>query len=293
MTLEVAPATAGEALYQAQFQGLQFLRQRGFTPVVLPLVYPAAGESPGGFRFLDGEGQVWAVRADFTPLVAKAFARTLLGQKDPLRLCYAGEVARKIPAGLRGVAEFFQLGFESFAVQDEAEKTMDLALSLAAQLGVPGTSLVLTLSQVGVAESMLRQLLEDEPDGELLQLMVAKDLAALAERLGLSPRAQDMLRQALWAEGQEWVGFFGLQSLWERFGQVRQQAQALGVVARLEVAPRVEASYYRGLVFSLWGKRNKLAVASGGEYWVETPKGPVPAVGCTLSLNRLLEERPC
>jgi len=283
----------GEALYAAQYRGLQFLASRGFAPKVLPLVYPAPGGRSGDFRFLDGDGQLWAVRADFTPLAARALARELAHAQAPLRVCYAGEVARRPQARLSGVAAFFQLGFESFAVEGEAVQTVELLLELVRSLGVAGEQLQLSISHAGVAEGMLAQLLEDAPDQELLGLMVAKDTATLAERLGLVPEASTMLREALWGEGERWVRFFGLELAWERFTAIRQRAASLGVAASFEVAPPLPSGYYSGVVFSLWGKGTRSLLASGGEYAVVWELARIPAVGSTLSLDRLVEEAAC
>jgi len=283
----------GQAIYAAQYRGLEFLASRGFTPKVLPLVYPAQGETPSDFRFLDGEGQLWAVRADFTPLAARAFARELAHTKAPLRVCYAGEVARRPQSRLAGVAAFFQLGFESFAVEGEAVRAVTLLLELVRHLGLFGENLHLSVSHAGVAEGILAQLLEDTPDEELLRLMVAKDAATLTERLGLLPEASRMLQEALWGEGARWVRFFGLDTVWESFVSIREAAAGLGVAAGFEVAPPVPSGYYSGAIFSLWGKRTKTLLASGGEYGVPWELTRIPAVGSTLSLDRVVEEGAC
>lgn len=293
MTPVLSAAWGAEALYEAQYRGLRLLQEHGFTPVVLPLVYPAGSGYSGDFRFLDGEGELWAVRADFTPLAARAFARPLLAQDTVVRVCYAGEVARRWPARLQGVAEFYQLGFEAFGARDEADAALELLLRLVCHLGVPAEQLSLGVSQAGVAEAMLLQLLEDSPDAELFELMTAKDVAALVERLGLATEGERMLRQALLDEGEGWVRFFGLEAIWERFCQLREVATAMGVKAHFEVAPSVAGTYYSGSIFALWGKAGKALLASGGEYSVECEGRRLSAVGSTLSLNRLLEENTC
>ncbi len=288
MTLHGLPAGGGR-LYEAQFLGMRWLAQRGFRPVLLPLVYPVDGEEDGGFRFLDGEGRVWGVRADFTPLIGRAL-RSELADGRPLRVCYAGEVARREGVRLRGVREFMQLGFESFNVENEAAATLELLLGLVREVGFSTQGLALTVSHTGLGEEVLGLLMEEAPDQELLDLLAAKDADAVTSLLGLRGEAAFYLRQAVFDEGRDWVRFFRLEAVWARVEKAAAQARAQGVAVRFELVPRSSARYYRGVVFSLWGRRSKGLLASGGEYRVEASSGAVWAVGATVALDQLLVE---
>lgn len=285
--------TNGERLYEAEYRGIRWLSHRGFVPRVLPLAFSATAIDPRGFHFLDGHGQLWVLRSDFTPSVARALARELERANAPVRVCYGGEVARPSEARLIGVAEFFQLGFESLNVEGEALETARLLLGLARHLGMVPEDLVLVVGCTGVAEGILCQLLEDAPEPELFELLVAKDVAGIDQRLGLSEEAATRLHQAVWGEGWEWVRYFGQEKAWRHFCELRRCAEEMGVEARFEVAPKLEGSYYCGTVFALWGRRSRSLLATGGEYRVPAGTQYLPAVGCTLSLNRILEEVAC
>ena len=64
------------------------------------------------YRFIDREGNILALRPEFTSLVAKSVATRLADQPKPLRLSYCGEVLRyEAPRGGRQ-REFFQIGVE-------------------------------------------------------------------------------------------------------------------------------------------------------------------------------------
>jgi ATP phosphoribosyltransferase regulatory subunit HisZ len=82
------------------------LEAAGFAEVVLPIIdfaepyagitAPAAAKQ--SYRFTDREGELVAVRSDFTPMVARALAPTIaptLGA-DVLRVFYRGDA----PAGV-------------------------------------------------------------------------------------------------------------------------------------------------------------------------------------------------
>lgn len=63
-------------------------------------------------RFVDRDGRVVALRADFTSSIARVAASRLAAAALPLRLCYAGKVYRQeVEAGGRP-REMFQLGAE-------------------------------------------------------------------------------------------------------------------------------------------------------------------------------------
>lgn len=282
----------GARLYEAQYLGMRWLVARGFRPVLLPLVYPADGEEDGAFRFLDGEGRVWGVRADFTPLIWRAL-RSELAEGGQRRVCYAGEVARREVARLREVREFMQLGFECFNVENEAGITVELLLGLLGELRVSRQGLALTLSHTSLGEEILGLLTEEAADEELLEMLAAKDVDGVTLLLGLRGEASFYLRQAVFGEGTAWVRFFGQEENWQRLQEVAAQAQRQGVPVRFELVPRVSARYYHGVVFSLWGGKGRGLLASGGEYRVAVGRQPISAVGATLALDQVLAEGPC
>jgi len=46
------------------------------------------------YRFVDREGDLVAIRADFTPMLARTLAPTVAAGELPLRLFYRGDVIR-------------------------------------------------------------------------------------------------------------------------------------------------------------------------------------------------------
>ena len=123
--------------------------ERGFAEVVLPIidfVEPYAGvlDREGArqsYRFTDREGDLVAVRSDFTPMVARALAPSLQGLERegglPLRVFYRGDVIRCDGNRLGANRELFQIGAE---IVGDPSPTSDievlrLALSLASRFG--------------------------------------------------------------------------------------------------------------------------------------------------------------
>ena len=64
------------------------------------------------YRFIDREGNVLALRPEFTSLLAKTAATRLSGEPHPVRLSYSGEVMRfETPKGGQQ-REVAQIGIE-------------------------------------------------------------------------------------------------------------------------------------------------------------------------------------
>src|SRR6184192_3313259 len=78
------------------------LERAGFAEVVLPIIDYADPYAPladrnsirQSYRFVDREGDLIAIRSDFTPMLARALAPSMSEEELPLRLFYRGDVIR-------------------------------------------------------------------------------------------------------------------------------------------------------------------------------------------------------
>ena len=89
-------------------------------------------------RFLDGDGRLVALRADFTSSVARLAATKLAAASLPLRLSYAGKVYRQQAEGRGRARETFQLGAELIGMETvEADaEILRLTIELLQRLGI-------------------------------------------------------------------------------------------------------------------------------------------------------------
>src|ERR1700758_2476974 len=79
-----------------------------------------AGQEEHIYRFIDREGNILALRPEFTSLVAKTVATRLASSPKPIRLFYSGEVLRfEKPKGGRQ-REFAQIGIEHYGGKGKA-----------------------------------------------------------------------------------------------------------------------------------------------------------------------------
>ena len=129
------------------------LEGAGFAEVVLPIIdfaepYVGVTERDAAkqsYRFTDRDGELVAIRSDFTPMVARALAPALNGK--PLRVFYRGDVIRCQSTRLGTNSEMFQIGAE---LVGDASPQADVAmLQLAADIATTFTPQPLVVHTAG------------------------------------------------------------------------------------------------------------------------------------------------
>ena len=133
--------TARRRRIESRFVAL--LEASGFAEVVLPIIdfaEPYAGvtgreSAKQSYRFTDREGELVAIRSDFTPMVARALAPALRDSELPLRVFYRGDVIRCDATRLGANREMFQIGAEIIGdASSEADAAMlQLAAAIASE----------------------------------------------------------------------------------------------------------------------------------------------------------------
>jgi ATP phosphoribosyltransferase regulatory subunit HisZ len=117
----------------------------GFSEVILPILdYVDAYAALNGpeanrrtYRFTDRDGELVALRSDFTPIVARALAPSIDDGTLPLRVYYRGDVIRCDRSRLGAHREMFQIGAE---IIGDASLDCDVeVLSVAATLAGDAT----------------------------------------------------------------------------------------------------------------------------------------------------------
>src|SRR5438128_5745692 len=132
------------------------------------------------YRFIDREGNILALRPEFTSLVAKTVATRLASSPKPIRLYYSGEVLRfEKPKGGRQ-REFAQIGIEHYG---SAGKSADVEILLVAvetfqRLGIQ--SFQINLGSVDFFGGIIdRMELPKEHIGALKEVLNIKDQSGL------------------------------------------------------------------------------------------------------------------
>jgi ATP phosphoribosyltransferase regulatory subunit len=284
--------------------------ERGYSEVIPPTFeYEEVFTRSGGadlarrlIRFVDRDGRVVALRADFTSSIARVAATRLGGAALPLRLSYAGKVYRQEPEGGGRQRELFQLGAELIGhagVGGDAE-VLRLVLDVLAGLGIEHF-------QINVGHTgFVRPLLADLAPAEAERLRTAIDR-----------RDQRVLRNAAAASGLprevgqallELPALIGRAAVLQRARQFAVGPEAAAAVerlaaldARLDVGERARVvydlgeirglGYYTGMQFEVFVAGAGRAVGYGGRYddLLALYGCDRPAVGFALEMDALAE----
>lgn len=249
-------------------------------------------------RFLDVDGQILALRYDFTAAIARVAATSLADVTPPIRLSYSGKVYRHAPGRAARAREILQVGAETMGASglESDVELVRLTLQLLGQLGLDDFQL--NLGSAGVLAPGFAALPADR-HAEVRRWIDRKDRAALEQHLaGLDSPARDLAtlpfvigrREAL--EGIRTTAPAGVQPALERLlaidGALTSDERAhvvydLGEVRGLD--------YYTGIHFEIFVAGCGRAAGAGGRY--DDLMGrfgrPMPALGVAIDIDALAE----
>src|SRR5437762_3028029 len=255
------------------------------------------------YRFIDREGNILALRPEFTSLVAKTVATRLASSAKPIRLFYSGEVLRfEKPKGGRQ-REFSQVGIEHYGGQSKTAdvETLLIAVEVFEKLGIQGFQI--NLGSVDFFGGVVdRMELPEAQIAELKEVLNVKDqpgLESLLSKLSLADRRKKILRAIPHLTG-------GKNVIQEARDLVRnpRSVEALNhleeiysIFERLELAQHLTIDlgeirgfdYYTGILFRAYVRGMGFEVAGGGRYdGLPGQFGEdLPAVGFSFSIDRL------
>lgn len=256
------------------------------------------------YRFIDREGNILALRPEFTSLVAKSVATRLSDHPKPLRLCYCGEVLRyETPRGGRQ-REFFQIGLENVGgekIHSDAEVIL-IAIESLKKLGIQ--KFQINLGEMGYFAGIVERIDFSREDlSKIKGLIDLKDEVGLKfemDRLSLSERRRHIILSLVHLTGNSDV----LQTARQLVSNERSQ-QALANLERLyqelkrhkvEEHIAIDLSevrgldYYTGAVFKIYVPGLGFEIGGGGRYdnLLKNFGSDFPAVGFSFSLERLM-----
>ena len=130
-------------------------------------------------RFVDRDGRLVALRADFTSAIARVVATRLASAPLPLRLSYAGKVYRQEPEGGGRRRELFQLGAELIGDPSPEADVEVLRLALGVLRALEVRDFQVNLGDIRFVRPLLQGL--DPAAAEALRTAIdRRDRAALA-----------------------------------------------------------------------------------------------------------------
>jgi ATP phosphoribosyltransferase regulatory subunit len=312
------------------------LEARGFDEAILPVLdfyspyetlLPAASRSEL-HRFAGRDGELLALRSDFTPMLARLLAPHLAALALPQRIYYRGDVVRaRAGAAAPADTEPYQLGGELFGRESEGaalerEAALLFARLFARVLALAGGAGRIVLGFAGALDELLVAAAGREAAPELARAVARRERAA-ARAAGSSASALlEIVESGAPGDGAR-LGATGAAALAE-LARIRDAIASetggsgveLGVGVDLaefadfsplglpaEGAALDLRSYYGGLVMRAYLPRIARPVASGGRYdelfrrslqaggaALDGDAGRIAAVGFSFRLDLLANE---
>jgi ATP phosphoribosyltransferase regulatory subunit len=264
------------------------LTSAGFSEVVLPiidyvepyaaLVEPATAKQ--SYRFVDREGDLIAIRSDFTPMLARALAPSIAPGELPLRLFYRGDVIRVEASRLGANRELFQIGAE--IVGDDSIDADVAMLRLAADLvrapgDEPTPEPTIVYNDVSIAAALIAQA------GAVREALAAKRMTS-----GVPAALQTIVAKLISGEATlSDVAPFAPEAA-ARLSAI-EEAVAGDAVFALHLDDIEDGGYYTGLRFRVYAGSARTKVAQGGRYdnLYERFGQRAAAIGFTFTIDDL------
>jgi ATP phosphoribosyltransferase regulatory subunit len=173
----------------------EMLERKGYREIITPTyeycdVFSQAAKAGKGqngldekiYRFLDRDGNVLALRVDFTAQIARIAASRFVNMPAPIRIYYSGKVFRAEPHHAGRSREKWEVGFEilgSNDLQDDAEAVFCVLDGLSA-LGISKARVA--IGHIGYFDGLVAQAgVEGEALERLRYFVERKDSAGLAQ----------------------------------------------------------------------------------------------------------------
>jgi ATP phosphoribosyltransferase regulatory subunit len=264
------------------------------------------------YRFLDQKGRTLALRADFTPQMARMAATKLFDQPMPLRCSYVGSLFRHEEPQAGRKREFTQAGVELIGADTAQADAEVVALSIAALEALELRSFQVNLGQMaffrnltrGLPEETLiavREAIDHKNQARLVKALARAGLtgnqARLLKRLPALIGGSDVLEEArdLSAGLHEDADPHQVPSAsaaLDRLSEVYRLLQAYGVAERviLDLSEVRGMDYYTGITFRGVAPGLGWPVLSGGRYdeLIAHFGRPLAAIGFGIGIERAL-----
>lgn len=278
------------------------LEARGYEEVILPVIdyadpYAAVeghAARKAAYRFVDPAGELVTLRSDFTPMVARALAPTVMTEQLPLRVFYRGEVVRNDARQIGAGRVFHQVGAEIVGDDsiDADVEVVALAVDLARSAGAKPR---LVLQDHELTPALLRGCDLTVTDEQALRSALSSRDTARVESLvsRLDSKRSETLRRVLrgTAVAMDFRQFPETADSSARLEAITcgaRQLDAGAVLLSIDIEEE-SSSYYTGFRFRLHDPRSRQPIVEGGRYdrLYSCFGTGIPAAGLTLTLDAL------
>ncbi len=295
----------------------EMLAAKGYREIITPTYEygdvfsqaARAGQAQNGsdekiYRFLDRDGNVLALRVDFTAQIARIAASRFVKMPTPIRIYYSGKVFRAEPHHAGRSREKWEVGFEilgSNELQTDAEAVLCILDGLAA-LGIVEARVA--IGHIGYFNGIVAQAgIDAEKLRQVKYLVERKDVVGLAEvtkNLSISQHLMEALLrmpnlhggEEILADANRLVDNETSRNAIARLQQLLPiiQKHADGEKAFVDLSEVEGMGYYTGIILRAFAAGVGQSIGSGGRYdeLISRFGADMPAVGFSFDVDLLV-----
>lgn len=253
------------------------------------------------YRFLDRDDNLLALRADFTPAIARIICSRFSAVEPPIRVWYSGTVFRKVDPQRGPYREVRQLGAELIGANTILRDAEIISTAMKCLDAIGLNRAQVHINHAGIFRGVIDTLgLPEKALGTVHSEIERKDARGLEKRLreiGVDETKCAQLQKLTTCIGGAAVLDHALTFVEsERARGAIQQLQTLAGELRLpedrvvfDLTESDEMEYYTGVMFRLFAPRVRHEVGGGGRYdsLLSEFGADLPAVGFSLSMDSL------
>lgn len=297
----VRPLLAEEAARRRRIEQrfVAMLEEAGFAEIVLPIIDYADPYASlidrdiarQSYRFVDRDGELVAIRSDFTPMVARALAPAIDPDELPRRVYYRGDVIRCESSRLGANREMFQIGAEIVG-DASVDADIDVLLLASRILRSFGIRPLVVYNDVSIAETLIAR--SGTATSGVRAALVSKRTSDVASLRGLVDSAALRLIENL-ASGSATLADVAAYAPASRpSGRLRSIGEAVSGENCSDFLLQLDdieesGGYYTGIRFRVYCGATRVRIAQGGRYDDLYARfgAPAPAIGFTFTIDDL------
>ncbi len=256
------------------------------------------------YKFFDQDGNTLVLRPDFTPSIARAASKFLLGS-DPVRVCYTGNTFVN-QATLQGrLSENTQMGAELMGDGSPEADAEIIAMVVESLLAVGLKDFQITVGHVGFFEGLAESAeLEEELATELRELIRNRNSYGIKTRLAdveLDEKTKELFTKMpnlfggkeILDQAQEMVTAPNCLDAIDRLREVMEilKIYDLDRYVTIDLGMTSPYRYYTGVIFRGYTYGTGEAVVKGGRYdsLLKTFGKDAPSIGFVVVVDQMLE----
>jgi ATP phosphoribosyltransferase regulatory subunit len=254
------------------------------------------------FKFLDRDDHLLALRADFTPAVARIVSTRLRNASGPQRFWYSGDVFRRPDPKRGSYSEVWQVGAELIGTNGLESDAEVIDLSMRCLEGLGCSDVRIHLNHADVFRGVIAALQLDDSARERVKTYIDhKDARGLANQLlnlGAAPETERQLQLLSRCIGDS--------SVLDQAERAMTQSDSIAAIAHLRALGRSlkqwedrivydlteidEMEYYTGTMFTLFSAKAHSELGGGGRYdtLLRDFGVDLPAVGFSFTMDAVL-----